>query len=161
MIPTLALVERRITGFERDGVGDWVAVLDCHHRQHVRDRPPLWPAAWVLDDVAREQRVGSAWACPLCDRTEVPADLVVVRRTPQWDEHSMPIALRRAHRVASGLWACLRVDQGRLRFVAQTTPVVDVVVDMHHPQGIPPDVEHFIEPQGPARFAIEFLAPLQ
>jgi tellurite resistance-related uncharacterized protein len=73
----------------------------------------------------------------------------------------MPIALRRAHRVASGLWACLRVDQGRLRFVAQTTPVVDVVVDMHHPQGIPPDVEHFIEPQGPARFAIEFLAPLQ
>jgi tellurite resistance-related uncharacterized protein len=154
-------VERRIAGFERDGVGDWIAVLDCHHRQHVRDRPPLWPAAWVFDDVARLQRVGTVLACPLCDRTEVPAGLVVVRTTPQWDEHSMPNALRRAHRVASGVWGRLRVGHGRLRFVAQTTPVVDVVVDMSHPQGIPPDVEHFIEPQGPVHFSIEFLAPQQ
>jgi hypothetical protein len=50
-----------------------------------------------------------------------------------------------------------RVD--RHRFVAQTTPVVDVVVDHRHPQSIPPDVEHFVEPQGPVRFSIAFLAP--
>jgi tellurite resistance-related uncharacterized protein len=152
-------VQRRIVAFERDDLGDWVALLDCHHRQHVRDRPPLWPAAWVLDDATREERVGSALDCPLCDRTEVPADLVVVRTTPLWDEHSMPQALRRSHRVASGVWGRLLVEQGRLRFVARTTPVVDVVVDHGHAQGIPPDVEHFIEPQGSARFSVEFLAP--
>ncbi len=38
-----AFVERRITGFAQDDVGDWVALLDCHHRQHVRHHPPLWP----------------------------------------------------------------------------------------------------------------------
>ena len=73
----------------------------------------------------------------------------------------MPTALRRAHRVASGTWGRLRVDQGRLRFVAQTTPVTDVIVDAGRPQAIPPDVEHFVEPQGPVRFAVEFLVPQQ
>ena len=154
-------MERRITGFERDDAGDWVALLDCHHRQHVRHRPPLWPAPWVNDDVARQQQVGAPLACPLCDRTEIPADLVVVRTTATWDEDSMPNALRRTHRVASGTWGRLRVDRGRVRFVAQTTPVTDVIVDVNQPQGIPPDVEHFVEPQGPVRFTVEFLVPQQ
>jgi tellurite resistance-related uncharacterized protein len=152
-------VQRRITGFERDDVGDWVALLDCHHRQHVRHRPPLWPATWVEDDATREQHVGSPLDCPLCDRTEIPSELVVVRTTTTWDEHTMPSALRRAHRVASGTWGRVRVDEGRLRFVAQTTPLTDVIVDAGRPQGIPPDVEHFVEPQGPVRFAVYFLVP--
>ncbi len=73
----------------------------------------------------------------------------------------MPTALRRAHRVASGTWGRLRVDRGRLRFVAQTHPVTDVIVDESQPQAIPPDVEHFVEPRGPVRFAVEFLVPQQ
>jgi tellurite resistance-related uncharacterized protein len=108
-------------------------------------------------------RAGSGWAQRWIVRcaigTEIPTHLVVVRTTPLWDEHSMPNALRRAHRVASGLWGRLRIEEGDLRFVAQTTPVVDVVVDHRHPQSIPPDVEHFVEPQGPVRFSIAFLAP--
>ena len=71
----------------------------------------------------------------------------------------MPNTLRRTHRVASGMSGRLRVDRGRLRFVAQTTPVTDVIVDVSHPQGIPPDVDHFVEPQGPVRFTVEFLVP--
>jgi hypothetical protein len=51
------------------------------------------------------------------------------------------------------------VGRGRLRFVAHTTPVLDVVVEAGEAQPIPPDVEHAIEPQGPVRFSIEFLAP--
>jgi tellurite resistance-related uncharacterized protein len=151
-------MERRITGFERDDAGEWVALLDCLHRQHVRHRPPLWPAPWVDDDVARQQHVGAPLGCPLCDQTEIPAGLEVVRTTTVWDEHSMPSALRGAHRLTRGTWGRLRVDQGRLRFVAQTTPVIDVMVEAGRPQGIPPDVEHFVEPHGPVRFAVEFLA---
>jgi hypothetical protein len=32
------------------------------------------------------------------------------------------------------------------------------MVEVGRRQGIPPDVEHFVEPQGPVRFAVEFLA---
>jgi tellurite resistance-related uncharacterized protein len=70
-----------------------------------------------------------------------------------------PDALRRAHRVATGTWARLCVAQGAIRFVAQTDPVTDVIVDARRPQGIPPDVEHYIETDAATRFAIEFLGP--
>ena len=49
-------MRRRIVGFVADEVGDWVALLDCHHRQHVRHRPPFRVAPWVEDEAGR------AWA---------------------------------------------------------------------------------------------------
>ena len=108
----------------------------------------------MVDDDERSRRVGAMLQCPLCDRCDVPSELVVVRTTATWDEVSMP----RAHRVASGTWGRLRVNRGRLRFVAETSPVTDLIVDADRLQGIPPDVEHFVEPDGPVRFAVEFLS---
>ena len=150
-------MERRIVGFEVDELGDWAARLDCLHRQHIRHQPPFRLAPWIDREAERARRIGTTWPCPLCDRCEIPADLVVLRTTATWDEHTMPGALRRAHRVASGTWGRLRVAAGALRFVAQTDPVTDVVVGALRPQGIPPDVAHSVEPQGPTRFAIDFL----
>lgn len=82
---------------------------------------------------------------------------MVVRTTATWDERTMPAALRRAHRVATGTWGRLRVESGSLRFVARTDPMTDVIVESELAQGIPPDVEHYVEPQGPTRLAIDFL----
>jgi tellurite methyltransferase len=152
-------VRRTIVGFVSDDVGDWVALLACHHRQHVRHRPPFRPAPWVEDAAERDRRVGTSLDCPLCDRCELPANLVVVRTTATWDERTMPDALRRAHRVASGTWGLLRVEAGSLRFVASTEPITEVVLRPDHAQAIPPDVEHHIEPRGETRFAVDFLAP--
>jgi tellurite methyltransferase len=152
-------VVRRIVGFEVDDVGDWVALLDCHHRQHVRHRPPFLLAPWVEDEAGRAQRVGTTLQCPLCDRCEIPSGLIVLRTTPTWDEHTMPDALRRAHRVSNGRWGRLRVAHGSVRFHAETDPPTDVIVDANVPQGIPPDVDHHVEPRGPTRFAVEFLGP--
>ena len=61
-------VDREIVGFRQDEIGDWVAELDCHHRQHVRHRPPLWPRAWVETSAGRARHVGTTLDCPLCDR---------------------------------------------------------------------------------------------
>jgi tellurite methyltransferase len=160
VLPYAHQVERKIVGFIADDVGDVVALLECHHRQHVRHRPPFRSAPWIEDAAERDRRVGTPLDCPLCDRCELPADLVLVRTTPTWDERTMPDALRRAHRVASGTWGRLRVEAGSLRFVASTEPITEVVVQPDHAQAIPPDVEHRIEPRGETRFAIDFLAPL-
>jgi hypothetical protein len=62
-------VRRTITGFVQDDEGDWVALLDCLHRQHVRHRPPFQDRAWVLVDAERHARVGTEIECPLCDRS--------------------------------------------------------------------------------------------
>jgi len=154
---TLVDVLRGIVGFVADDLGDWVALLDCGHRQHVRHRPPFWSAPWVEDPAGRQRRIGTTLNCPLCDRCELPEGLTVVRSTPTWDERTMPDALRRAHRVASGIWGLVRVEAGSLRFVAATRPMTDVVVIADEIHAIPPDIEHHVEPRDRCRFAIDFL----
>lgn len=150
-------MRRNMTGFHRDDAGDWVAELSCRHSQHVRHQPPFWEAAWVDDERARAERVGQELDCPLCDRAELPDDLREVRTTATWDATTVPAALLRAHRIAPGTWGVLQVEEGSLRFVAATSPALDVIVDPSRPQAIPPEVEHHIERLGDVRFAITFL----
>jgi tellurite resistance-related uncharacterized protein len=150
-------LRRTIVGFHADEQGDWVAELDCLHGQHMRHRPPLWPRPWVEDPDGRAARVGTPLDCPLCDRAELPADLRVARTTPVWDDVSMPAALRSSHRVAAGTWGLVRVEDGRLRFRAATDPPLDVVLEAGDAQPIPPEVEHDVQPDGSARFCVDFL----
>lgn len=150
-------MERAIVGFHQDDAGDWVAELSCLHGQHVRHRPPFRLAPWVLDEGERAARIGAPLDCPLCDRAELPADLHPVRRTDVWDEATVPPGLRRAHRVAAGVWGLLHVERGHVRLRARTEPPLDVVVEPGAPQPIPPEVEHEVEVPPGARFFVEFL----
>jgi len=151
-------MERAITGYHLDDEGDWVAELICGHNQHVRHRPPFQLRPWVLDAAGRSARLGSPLDCPLCERAELPEALRFVRSSPVWDEHSLPRALRRAHRVATGTWGRITVHQGRLQFRAQTDPPLQVVLGPHTTQAIPPDVEHDVTPLGTALVSIDFFA---
>lgn len=57
-----------MVGFEQDEVGDWVALLECGHRQHVRHRPPWQERAWVETAEGRQSRLGEPLECVECDR---------------------------------------------------------------------------------------------
>jgi hypothetical protein len=63
-------VKRRITGFTCDSAGDWIAELECGHRQHVRDQPPFFERPWVHDESERARRVGTPLDCRLCERPQ-------------------------------------------------------------------------------------------
>ena len=65
-------MRRRIDGWQQDEAADWVALLDCGHRRHVRHRPPLWPNPWVGQEEGRTAHLGTPLDCPLCDRGEPP-----------------------------------------------------------------------------------------
>ena len=150
-------MHRRMIGFHQDELGDWVAGLDCLHAQHVRHAPPFREAVWVTDEATRDQRLGQPLDCPLCDRAELPEDLQPVRTTPTWDRDSTPAALLASHRVAPGTWGLLTVEHGTLRFLAGTSPPLDVEVDASRPQPIPPDVDHHVELGDDVRFTVTFL----
>jgi tellurite resistance-related uncharacterized protein len=151
-------VDRAITAFHRDEEGDWVAELSCGHCQHVRHRPPFQLRAWVLEADGRSSRLGALLGCPLCDRAELPDGLRLIRSTPQWNEHTMPVGLSRAHRVAKGTWGRILVHDGKLRFIARTEPELRVVVGLGSTQAIPPEVEHKVQPIGSVSFSIDFLS---
>jgi tellurite resistance-related uncharacterized protein len=112
---------------------------------------------WVLDSGTRQARLGTVLPCPLCDRAELP-DSVVPVRSLQWDENTLPAGLRRAHRLATGTWGRISVQNGRLRFRAATSPPIDVELEAGSAQAIPPGVAHDVEPAGPVRFSLDFLA---
>jgi hypothetical protein len=63
-------VRRAIVGFELDEVGDWIALLACGHRQHVRHRPPWQERPWVLTTEGRQGRLGSPLECAECDQSD-------------------------------------------------------------------------------------------
>jgi hypothetical protein len=61
-------VDRRITAFEQDAEGHWVARLECGHPQHMRHRPPLERRHWVVTEEGRASRIGVLVNCVRCDR---------------------------------------------------------------------------------------------
>lgn len=150
-------MRREITGFRRDAEGDWVAELACLHGQHVRHQPPFWERPWVLTEAGRDARLGTDLDCPLCDRAELPADLVVVRTAGPFDESTLPAGLRRDHLVAERTWGQLRVLGGSVRFVMDTDPPVDVQLGVGEHHAIPPGVAHHLVVEGPVTVVVDFL----
>jgi tellurite resistance-related uncharacterized protein len=150
---------RSIVGFQADPDGDWVADLSCLHRQHVRHRPPFQERAWVLERAGRAARIGTPIECPLCDRSELPAGLVVLGRGGPWDQDSLPAGLLRAHRTAEGRWGRLRVLDGSVdfQFEAQGAPLVHLAAPST--QAIPPGAPHHLVVTGPVRLELEFWGP--
>lgn len=65
-------MKRKITGFHRDEVGDWVADLECGHTQHVRHNPPLSNRPWVLTPAGRRRFLGFSLHCKQCEKEEEP-----------------------------------------------------------------------------------------
>ena len=130
----VAAMNRTITGFHADELGDWVAELSCLHGQHVRHAPPFRVAAWVTTSAGREARVGSSLDCPLCDRAEMPDGLSVVRTAGPFDESNLPPGLRRDHVVAEGTWALLRVISGTVVLTMDETATSETR-DATHPDG--------------------------
>ena len=97
-------MERKITGYHRDEEGDWVAELDCHHGQHVRNKPPFTNRPWVESEEGRAKKLGTTLNCVKCDRLEFPDGLVALRRTPDFTEATIPKGLQRDHNTKVGVW---------------------------------------------------------
>lgn len=151
-------MQREIIGFRQDDIGDWVAELECHHRQHVRHRPPLMPQPWVETEAGRAAHIGSSLDCPLCGRAELPDGLVVVRTAGPFDEVTLPAGLRRHHRVASGTWGLLRVLEGCARFTMQSDTPIDRDLYAGDVQPIPPEVLHAVA-LSDGSVEVDFLVP--
>jgi tellurite resistance-related uncharacterized protein len=146
---------RRIVGFRLDDAGDWVALLDCGHPQHVRHRPPFELRPWVTTDDGRRAKLGLPLDCVRCDRFELPADALPYKQTAVFTETTMPDGLRREHTTRAGVWGKIVVESGRLRYRVDALGA-DVVLEPGRPGVVVPEVPHAVEPIGPVRFHVEF-----
>lgn len=77
------------------------------------------------------------------------------KRTPVFDETTLPAGLRREHRTKPGVWGIIRVLEGRVRYRLFDSNS-DTVLDAEHPGLVLPNQPHLVEPLGPMRMHIEF-----
>ena len=149
-------MKRAMTGFHLDEAGDWVAELDCGHGQHVRHRPPFVNRPWVVSDTGRRAMLGAELDCVRCDRMEWPDGLVAYRRTPEFDETTTPAGLKSEHATKRGVWARIHVVSGALHYRVGDPIHRSLRIEAATSGIIVPEVPHWVEPEGPARFFVEF-----
>ncbi|MGE0879267.1 MAG: DUF1971 domain-containing protein [Acidimicrobiia bacterium] len=87
---------------------------------------------------------------------ELPAGLTLVRTTDRFDEHHHPAGLRRAHRVADGVWARLVVSTGSLVFVFEDDLDHRMTVAAGDSVVIPPARLHHVDIGEAVTFFLEF-----
>ncbi len=63
-------MERKVIGFHKDENGEWVADLECGHRQHVRHNPPFETRLWVTYEAGRQSKLGQMLNCLHCDEEQ-------------------------------------------------------------------------------------------
>ena len=85
----------------------------------------------------------------------LPAGVVAYRRTPIFDQDTIPAGLRREHRTASGVWGLITVVEGRLHF-RSLDPVAETALTPGTPMAVAPQQPHEVAPEGPVRFFVEF-----
>ncbi len=113
----------------------------------------------MTTEAGRSGRLGADLDCPLCDRAELPDGLHVSRTAGPFDATTLPPGLRKAHRVAEGVWGRLRVIEGFAGIVLDTDPPIRAQLTAGESQAIPPGVPHAVSVDGPVRLAVDFLVP--
>ena len=77
------------------------------------------------------------------------------RTTIIFDEITLPIGLRRKHRLASGVWAVIRVLEGRVSY-RSLEPLSATILDTNRPGRVIPNQLHLLEVIGAVRLRVEF-----
>lgn len=152
-------MKRAIAAFHRDSESHWIAELSCGHSRHVRHAPPLSERPWVLTAEGRRSRIGSELDCVRCDRREIPRGYEPFRRTPVFDESTVPAGLLRHHTTKRGIWARIHVTHGSLDYFLHEPFDLRERLTPPSPGIVLPEVEHHVEPSGPVAFFVEFLRP--
>lgn len=148
-------MQRPITAFGTDEAGDPFAWLSCGHRQHVRHQPPFINRPWVVSEEGRRSMLGQALDCVRCDALEWPQGFVAYKQTPEFTEATVPAGLLQDHSTKAGVWACIQVLEGRLRYRIPALGL-DTVLDAAHPGTVLPEVLHSVAPEGRVRFFVAF-----
>lgn len=149
-------MKRKIVGFYQDEENDWVAELECFHKQHVRHNPPFFNRPWTASSEGRESMLGQALECGRCSQLEWPENLESLRCTPEFDQNSIPTRLMKDHTTKSGVWGMIHVTSGKLRYVCQAPVKSEVVLEPEIKGVIPPNLPHHIEAMGLVNFYVEF-----
>lgn len=86
----------------------------------------------------------------------IPEECRPYKKTPVFDETSVPRGLLNAHQTKAGTWGKIVVLTGQLLYRILEPLIEEYVLDREHCGVIEPEVLHEVEPRGKVRFYVEF-----
>ena len=85
------------------------------------------------------------------------AGIAAYKRTPTFDQDTLPSGLRRGHRTKAGVWALIHMVEGRLRYRI-LDPFSEEVLTSEKPGVVMPAQLHEVEPLDQVRLFVEFFS---
>lgn len=87
---------------------------------------------------------------------ELPANVTTYKRTPEFDESSIPKGLLKAHRTKQGVWGKIIVSEGQLEYKINEPEAEVVILDKNKHGVIEPTILHAVKATGKTKFYVEF-----
>ncbi len=87
----------------------------------------------------------------------LPESVEAYRRTPEFDEQTVPAALLSSHATKPGVWGRIRVLEGELVYRILEPVVEETLLSPERDGVVEPEIGHQVEPRGRVRFFVEFL----
>jgi len=111
-----------------------------------------------LHIVASENSLGEGDEinCTQCDRLIFPDGLMAYKKTPVFNQETIPKGFRRAHSTKRGVWALITVLSGRVRYVVDYLEGSSTDLDQHTNGVISPQMEHHLVVIGNVELYVEF-----
>lgn len=85
----------------------------------------------------------------------LPDNIVSYKRTPEFDETTVPVRLLSDHQTKAGVWAKIVVLSGKLLYTIQQ-PFEEIILDANKCGVVEPTVLHQVKPIGQVLFYVEF-----
>ncbi len=85
----------------------------------------------------------------------LPGNVVAYKRTPVFNENTIPTGLLNNHQTKDGVWAKIVVLDGRLRYTIHQ-PFEEIELDVDTFGVVEPTVLHQVKPVGQVLFYVEF-----
>ncbi len=86
----------------------------------------------------------------------LPPEVTAYKKTPVFNQDSIPAGLRKAHQTKDGTWGCIVIQQGALLYRILEPDLEEVQLSPSLHGVVEPQVLHEVEPSGPVEFYVEF-----
>jgi tellurite resistance-related uncharacterized protein len=87
---------------------------------------------------------------------EIPANITSYKKTPEFDESSIPKGLLKAHQTKEGVWGKIIIVEGRLEYKINEPETEIVILDKNKYGVIEPTIFHEVKAIGEVIFYVEF-----
>jgi tellurite resistance-related uncharacterized protein len=86
----------------------------------------------------------------------LPDSLSPIRKTPEFDEISIPKGLLKAHQTKEGVWGKIVILEGKLQYKINEPEEEIIILDTDNCGVVEPKILHEVKPLGPVKFYVEF-----